>query len=63
MAVQAVGFAAGPMAGFDNSAVDAIVNTDGRNQSFFVVNVGKPGADAWFGRIPRHAAEFATGSI
>lgn len=51
------------MAGFDNSAVDAIVNTDGRNESFFVVNVGKPGADAWFGRIPRHAAEFATGSI
>ncbi|WP_404288986.1 malonic semialdehyde reductase [Glutamicibacter arilaitensis] len=63
MAVRAVGLAAGPMGGFDSSAVDAIVNTDGRNKSFLIVNVGKPGDDAWFDRLPRHTAEFATRTI
>ncbi|MGP5689897.1 malonic semialdehyde reductase [Glutamicibacter ardleyensis] len=63
MAVRAVGLAAGPMAGFDAAAVDAVVNADGRNKSFLIVNVGKPGADAWFGRLPRHDAQFATRSI
>lgn len=63
MAVRAVGLAAGPMGGFDASAVDAVVNADGRNKSFLLVNVGKPGADAWFDRLPRHAAQFATDSI
>lgn len=63
MAVRAVGLAAGPMAGFDAAAVDAVMNADGRNKSFLIVNVGKPGADAWFGRLPRHDAQFATRSI
>lgn len=63
MAVRAVGLAAGPMAGFDAAAVDAVVNADGRNKSFLIVNVGKPGADACFGRLPRHDAQFATRSI
>ncbi|GAA2958080.1 malonic semialdehyde reductase [Glutamicibacter bergerei] len=63
MAVRAVGLAAGPMAGFDAAAVDAVVNADGRNKSFLIVNVGKPGVDAWFGRLPRHDAQFATRSI
>ncbi|MGO1726785.1 malonic semialdehyde reductase [Glutamicibacter ardleyensis] len=63
MAVRAVGLAAGPMAGFDAAAIDAVVNADGRNKSFLIVNVGKPGADAWFGRLPRHDAQFATRSI
>lgn len=63
MAVRAVGLAAGPMAGFDAAAVDAVVNADGRNKSFLIVNVGKPGAGAWFGRLPRHDAQFATRSI
>lgn len=63
MAVRAVGLAAGPMGGFDAAAVDAVVNADGRNKSFLIVNVGKPGADAWFGRLPRHDAQFATRSI
>lgn len=63
MAVRAVGLAAGPMAGFDAVAVDAVVNADGRNKSFLIVNVGKPGAGAWFGRLPRHDAQFATRSI
>ncbi|MGO2485467.1 MAG: malonic semialdehyde reductase, partial [Glutamicibacter ardleyensis] len=61
--VRAVGLAAGPMAGFDAAAIDAVVNADGRNKSFLIVNVGKPGADAWFGRLPRHDAQFATRSI
>lgn len=63
MAVRAVGLAAGPMGGFNAAAVDTIVNADGRNKSFLLVNVGKPGDDAWFGRLPRHSAEYATNSI
>ena len=63
MAVRAVGLAAGPMGGFDAAAVDAVVNIDGRNKSFLIVNVGKPGTDAWFDRLPRHDSQFATRSI
>lgn len=63
MAVRAAGLAAGPMGGFDTGAVDAVVNADGRNKSFLIVNIGKPGKDAWFARLPRHDVDFATRSI
>lgn len=51
--VRAVGLAAGPMSGFDASAVDAEFFAGTTWQSHLVVNIGYPGADAWFPRLPR----------
>jgi 3-hydroxypropanoate dehydrogenase len=58
LAVRAVGLTAGPMAGFDHSGVDAEFFPDGRFSSLLVVNIGHPGENPWFGRLPRlpHAA-------
>ena len=55
IAVRAVGLAAGPMLGFDAAGVDAefFAGTTWRSQ--LVVNVGNPGHDAWFDRLPRLA--------
>jgi 3-hydroxypropanoate dehydrogenase len=53
LGVRAAGLAAGPMAGFDKAAVDAEFFPDGRVRSLLVVNIGRPGADAWFDRLPR----------
>jgi 3-hydroxypropanoate dehydrogenase len=53
MAVRASGLAAGPMGGFDAAGVDAEFFPDGRLASTLVVNIGHPGADPWFERLPR----------
>ena len=53
LAVRAAGLAAGPMAGFDAAGVDAEFFPDGRWRSVLVVNIGHPGQDPWFGRLPR----------
>jgi 3-hydroxypropanoate dehydrogenase len=53
MAVRASGLAAGPMGGFDAAGVDAEFFPDGRWTSTLVVNIGHPGADPWFERLPR----------
>jgi 3-hydroxypropanoate dehydrogenase len=53
MAVRAVGLAAGPMAGFDNAGIDAEFFPDGRWKSILVVNIGHPGTNPWFDRLPR----------
>jgi 3-hydroxypropanoate dehydrogenase len=53
MAVRASGLAAGPMGGFDAAGVDAEFFPDGRWASSLVVNIGHPGADPWFERLPR----------
>jgi 3-hydroxypropanoate dehydrogenase len=53
LAVRAAGLAAGPMAGFDAAGVDAEFFPDGRWHSILVVNIGHPGQDPWFGRLPR----------
>ena len=53
MAVRAVGLAAGPMAGFDAEALDADFFPGGRWKSILVVNIGHPGENPWFGRLPR----------
>jgi 3-hydroxypropanoate dehydrogenase len=47
------GLAAGPMAGFDAAGVDAEFFPDGRYKTLLVVNIGVPGPDAWFDRLPR----------
>jgi 3-hydroxypropanoate dehydrogenase len=53
LAIRAVGLAAGPMAGFDAAGVDAEFFPDGRFRSILVVNVGLPGENPWFARLPR----------
>lgn len=59
MAVRAAGLAAGPMGGFDKAAVDAEFFPDGRFRSLLVVNIGHPGENPWFDRLPRLADEDA----
>ncbi|MDT8912429.1 malonic semialdehyde reductase [Amycolatopsis sp. PS_44_ISF1] len=51
--VRAAGLAAGPMTGFDAAAVDREFFGDGNRRSLVVVNVGKPGENPWFDRLPR----------
>ncbi|MET7906500.1 malonic semialdehyde reductase [Streptomyces sp. NPDC005355] len=53
LGVRAAGLAAGPMIGFDHAAVSKEFFGDGRHAAVCVVNIGKPGPDAWMGRLPR----------
>jgi 3-hydroxypropanoate dehydrogenase len=53
LAVRAAGLAAGPMAGFDAAGVDGEFFADGRFKSILVVNIGHPGENPWFDRLPR----------
>jgi len=53
LAVRAQGLAAGPMGGFDAGALDADFFPDGRWRSILVVNIGHPGENPWFDRLPR----------
>ena len=53
LAIRAAGLAAGPMGGFDRDGVDAEFFADGRTKSVLVVNVGQPGENPWFDRLPR----------
>jgi 3-hydroxypropanoate dehydrogenase len=53
LSVRAHGLAAGPMGGFDAAGIDAEFFPDGRWRSILVVNIGQPGQDPWFDRLPR----------
>lgn len=53
LAARAHGLATGPMAGFDHDAVTAEFYPGGREKVLLVVNLGHPGPDAWFPRLPR----------
>jgi 3-hydroxypropanoate dehydrogenase len=53
LGVRAAGLAAGPMAGFDAEAIDADFFGGTTLKSLLVVNIGKPGENAWFDRLPR----------
>jgi nitroreductase len=55
LGVRAAGLAAGPMGGYDATGLDAELFPDGRRRSIMVVNIGRPGPDAWFDRLPRLA--------
>ncbi|WP_326777300.1 malonic semialdehyde reductase [Streptomyces sp. NBC_01445] len=59
LAVRAAGLAAGPMAGFDRAGVDEEFFAGTSWRSHLVVNIGHPGADPWFPRLPRVPAEDA----
>ena len=51
--VRAAGLAAGPMGGFDAEALDAEFFPGTSLRSLLVVNLGHPGENAWFDRLPR----------
>jgi 3-hydroxypropanoate dehydrogenase len=53
LAVRAAGLAAGPMAGFDAAGIDREFFAGTPLRSLLVVNLGKPGPNAWFQRLPR----------
>ena len=53
LAVRAMGLAAGPMAGFDAAGIDKEFFADGTWSSILVVNIGRPGPEAWRDRLPR----------
>lgn len=53
LAARAHGLAAGPMGGFDADAVSAEFFPGGREQAILVVNLGIPGENPWFDRLPR----------
>jgi 3-hydroxypropanoate dehydrogenase len=55
LAARAHGLATGPMGGFDAAAIDAEFFPDGRHHAVLVVNLGQPGPDAYFPRLPRLA--------
>ncbi|MFG1744865.1 malonic semialdehyde reductase [Micromonospora chalcea] len=51
--VRAAGLAAGPMAGFDAAAVEREFFPGGRHRVLLLMNIGRPGPDAWRERLPR----------
>ena len=53
LAVRAAGLAAGPMLGFDAAGIDAEFFPDRNYRTILVVNIGKPGENPWFDRLPR----------
>jgi 3-hydroxypropanoate dehydrogenase len=53
LGIRAAGLAAGPMAGFDAEMINKEFFGDGDQEVLAVVNIGRPGADAWFPRNPR----------
>jgi 3-hydroxypropanoate dehydrogenase len=53
LGVRAAGLAAGPMGGFDAQGVDEEFFAGTSLTSLLVVNIGRPGPDAWFDRLPR----------
>lgn len=53
LAVRAAGLAAGPMLGYDADGVDAEFFAGSPLRSVLVVNIGHPGTDPWFPRLPR----------
>jgi 3-hydroxypropanoate dehydrogenase len=53
LGVRAAGLAVGPMAGFDAAGLDAEFFEGTNQRSLLVVNIGHPGENAWFDRLPR----------
>ncbi|MFD4944668.1 malonic semialdehyde reductase [Streptomyces sp. NPDC058409] len=63
LSIRAAGLAAGPLGGFDPDGVDKEFFSDCRWRSFLLVNIGKPGSDPWFERLPRLDYEEAVGLL
>ncbi|WP_327268410.1 malonic semialdehyde reductase [Streptomyces sp. NBC_01218] len=60
--VRAAGLAAGPMTGYDAAGIEKEF-LDGDHSLLMVVNIGKPGEDAWFPRLPRLAYDEVVTSV
>ena len=55
LGVRAAGLAAGPMTGLDKAGLEADLFPAGDQAVLAVVNIGRPGPDAWYPRLPRLA--------
>jgi nitroreductase len=53
LGIRALGLAAGPMSGFDAERVNKEFFPDGTKKALVVVNIGKPGTDSFYPRLPR----------
>lgn len=53
LGVRAAGLAAGPMWGYDGDGIDRDFIAGTPQHVVAVLNIGRPGPDAWFGRSPR----------
>lgn len=51
--VRAAGLAAGPMTGFDAAGIDEDLLAGTGYRTMVVMNIGHPGENAWFDRLPR----------
>jgi len=61
--LRAAGLAAGPMGGFDRDGLDAEFFAGTAWKSQLVINIGHPGENAWFDRLPRIAADDAVAVV
>lgn len=61
--IRAAGLSAGPMTGFDAAGVDKEFFPDGQHRSLVVVNLGRPGPDAYYDRLPRLAYEQVVSTV
>lgn len=59
LATRAAGLAAGPIKGYDADGIDKEFFPDGNWSTILVINVGHPGENAWFDRLPRVPEEQA----
>jgi 3-hydroxypropanoate dehydrogenase len=57
LAVRAVGLGAGPMLGYDAAGIDSDFFAGTALRTVLVVNIGHPGENAWFDRLPRLGPE------
>ena len=58
LAIRAAGLAAGPMLGFDADGIDAEFFAGRPYKTILVINLGKPGENPWFDRLPRLARDY-----
>lgn len=63
LGIRAAGLAAGPMSGFDTEGVNKEFFGDGSQKALMVVNIGRPGPDAYRPRLPRLAYEDAVTTL
>ncbi len=53
LGVRALGLAAGPMLGVNTAGIDADLLSGTSLRTIMVMNIGKPGENPWFDRLPR----------
>lgn len=53
LSTRAAGLAAGPIKGYDAEGIDKEFFPDGNWSTILVINIGHPGENPWFDRLPR----------